>query len=93
MRDWEAELNELLKQTTNLVRTVEVRAELPGMTAGARVEPGDPPPLVKSGGSQREEIMRRVASFKAHQQRAIRDREEYATSVLMKMKATLKTSP
>jgi len=36
MRDWEAELNELLKHTT--IRTVEVRAEVPRMRAGAIVE-------------------------------------------------------
>lgn len=91
MRDWQAELDELLKQTTNLIRTVEVKREFPRVPAPVVVEPSDPPPVSKSGGSQREDIIKRVAAFKAHQQRAIRDREQYAAAVLMKMKATLRT--
>jgi hypothetical protein len=46
-------------------------------------------PVAESGGSQREEIRRRVASFKAHQQRFIREREAYAASVLVRLKASL----
>ncbi len=91
MRDWQIELDELFKQTTDLVRAVDVKAEVPRVPPRSVVEPVNPPPVTKVGGSQREEIMKRVAIFKAHQQRAIRDREQYATSVLMKMKATLKT--
>ena len=90
MRDWQAELNELLKQTTNLVRAVEVNAEVRHVPPRS-VQPVNPPPVAKSAGSQREEIMKRVAAFKAHQQRAIRDREQYATAVLSRMKATLRT--
>jgi hypothetical protein len=91
MRDWQAELDELFKQTASLVGRVDVKAELPRVPPQSAVEPVDQPALPKSGGSQREEIIRRVATFRAHQQRAIRDREQYATSVLMKMRATLRT--
>jgi hypothetical protein len=35
---------------------------------------------------EREEIRRRVATFKAHQQRLIRDRTEYADSVLSSLR-------
>jgi len=31
--------------------------------------------------SEREEIAQRVANFKAHQQRFMREREDYATSI------------
>jgi hypothetical protein len=40
---------------------------------------------MKWGGSEREEIRRRVANFKAHQQRFTRDREDYAASTLMRV--------
>lgn len=39
------------------------------------------------GGTEREEIMKLVRSFKAHQQRLIREREEYALSILSKMRS------
>jgi hypothetical protein len=38
-------------------------------------------PLVNWRVSERDEIMQRVASFKAHQQRFIREREDYAASI------------
>lgn len=91
MRNWQAELDELFKQTTNLVRAVEVKEEVPRVLPRSVVEAVNAPSVAKSVGSQREEIMKRVAAFKAHQQRVIRDREQYATSVLMRMKANLKT--
>jgi hypothetical protein len=40
------------------------------------------------GGPEREEISRRVANFKAHQQRFMREREDYAASVLKGMLAS-----
>ena len=40
---------------------------------------------MKWGGSEREEIRRRVANFKAHQQRFTREREDYAASTLMRV--------
>ena len=38
--------------------------------------------------SEREEIRHRVANFKAHQQRFIREREDYAASVFKRMLAS-----
>jgi hypothetical protein len=43
---------------------------------------------MKWGGPEREEIRQRVAAFKAHQERLIREREGYAVLTLGKMKAT-----
>ena len=40
---------------------------------------------MKWGGSEREEIRRRVANFKAHQQRFTKEREDYAASTLMRV--------
>jgi hypothetical protein len=43
---------------------------------------------MKWDGSEREEITQRVANFKAHQQRFIREREDYARSTLGRMQAS-----
>ena len=40
---------------------------------------------MKWGGSEREEIRRRVANFKAHQQRFTKEREDYAASTLIRV--------
>jgi hypothetical protein len=40
---------------------------------------------MKWGGSEREEIGKRVATFKANQQRFTREREDYALSTLMRV--------
>jgi len=47
-------------------------------------EIAEPPRLepMKWGGSEREEIRKRVATFKANQQRFTREREDYAVSTL-----------
>src|SRR3982074_2598942 len=42
---------------------------------------------IKWGGSEREEIRQRVATFKAHQQRFTREREDYARPTLMRVQA------
>ena len=39
---------------------------------------------MKWNGSAREEIRQRIATFKAHQQRFIREREDYALSTLLR---------
>ena len=89
MSNWRAELDELLKQNTTFIKLVNVKIEIPRTPPRAIAEPFTSHPIAKSGDSEREEIMKRVASFKAHQQRATREREEYASSVLVKLKASL----
>jgi hypothetical protein len=89
MKDWQAELEELFKQSTNFVKSVALKIEVPRVRLRAIVEPVIAPPVAKVTSSEREEIAKRVASFRAHQQRAIREREEYAASVLVRLKATL----
>ena len=90
MRDWQTELDELSRQATNFVKTVEMKAKPSVASARSVLKPAAARfPIAESG--EREEIMERVARFRAYQQRAIRDREEYATSVMVKMKANLRT--
>jgi hypothetical protein len=51
------------------------------------IEP-DPIPAVKWMDSEREEIRQRVAKFRAHQQRLIKDRKDYAASEWERMLAS-----
>jgi hypothetical protein len=48
----------------------------------------NPIPAVKGIESEREEIRQRVATFKAHQQRFIRERKDYAASEWNRMLAS-----
>jgi hypothetical protein len=88
MNDWHTELEELFKRNANFVKSVELKVEAARVVPSAIVEPVIAPPVVKVS-SEREEIIKRVASFKAHQRRAIHERETYATSVLVRLKAML----
>ena len=45
-------------------------------------------PMKRNLELDREEIRQRVASFREHQQRLIREREDYARSTLMRMQAS-----
>jgi hypothetical protein len=90
MRDWQTELDELSRHATDFVKTVKMKAKPSAVSARLVFKPASAPFFTAKSG-EREEIMERVARFKEHQQRAIRDREEYATSVLIKMKATPRT--
>jgi hypothetical protein len=47
---------------------------------------------MKWGGSEREEIGKRIATFKANQQRFTREREDYALSTLMRVQGGI-TAP
>jgi hypothetical protein len=89
MSDWQAELDELFRQNAVSLKSIELKVEVPRVPPRGTVEPVVSPLVAKSRGSEREQIMKRVASFKAHQQRAIREREEYAASVLVRLKAIL----
>jgi hypothetical protein len=86
MNDWQADLEDLFRQTANFAKSVELKIEVPRVPPRVIVNPVVSP---RVAGSEREEIMKRVVSFKAHQRRAIREREEYAASVLVRLKATL----
>ena len=96
MSDWRAELDALVSETMDFARNLRsqlpvsigmpepTRPELRGRSrSGAvRLEP------MNWGRSEREEIQRRVASFKAHQQQHTRQREDYAASEWKRMLAS-----
>lgn len=98
MSDWKAELDALVSETMDFARNL--RSQLP--VSIAPPEPIRPKPLklepvklepvklepMNWGGSEREEIQRRVANFKAHQQHHTRQREDYAASEWKRMLAS-----
>ena len=98
MSDWRAELDALVSETMDFARNL--RSQLPvsiGMPEPTRPEPVRPEPArpepvrlepMNWGGSEREEIQRRVASFKAHQQHHTRQREDHAASEWKRMLAS-----
>ena len=77
---------------------VDVRAEL--ATALEIVDAAEPPPLpVQPAPRQvaltdiQKEIRDRVASFRAHQQRFNKEREEYFSATIARLKASMKDLP
>jgi hypothetical protein len=83
MINWKADLDSLLEETMTFARSV-------GVEPPSKQRPWFEPkmPLVNWRVSQREEIEQRVAAFKSHQQRLIREREEYAAAQLKRMRAS-----
>jgi hypothetical protein len=83
MADWKPDLDAIVNETMALAKGISHERPLPReMVERVGLKPLD------WGGPEREEISRRVANFKAHQQRFIRDREDYAASVLKRMLAS-----
>jgi hypothetical protein len=78
---------------------VDVRAEL--ATALEIVDAAEPPPMRVQASESRQvaltdiqkEIRDRVASFRAHQQRFNKEREEYFSATIAKLKASMKDLP
>ena len=72
-----------------LAHSQEVASPAPERARPTFDEADEPQPMKRDLELQREEIRQRVANFKAHQQRLIREREDYARSTLMRMQASL----
>jgi hypothetical protein len=83
MADWKTELNALVEETNAFVKSIRVQPPMPRTI----VEPNRMPPVNRLE-SEREEIRQRVANFKAHQQRFIRERKDYAASEWKRMIAS-----
>jgi hypothetical protein len=87
---WQAELETLIEETMAHVKAVKGANDKPvvplKMIERAIAEsprPARPEPMTESAaGSEREEIARRVASFKAVQERMQREREDYCERTL-----------
>jgi hypothetical protein len=83
MVSWKADLDSLIEETMTFTKSVRVEPPMPR----AIIEPNRIP-LVNWRESERDEIKRRVANFKAHQQRFIREREDHVAAELKRMRAS-----
>jgi hypothetical protein len=77
MTNWQADLDALVQETMAFTKGVRVDPPMPRVV----VEPNRMPPT-NLNKSERDEIRRRVANFKAHQERFAREREDFAASLL-----------
>jgi hypothetical protein len=85
MRDWKAEVDALVAETMAFAKSVDDELRRPAPQPREYIERIGLKPL-DYGGSERDEILKRVATFRAHQQRFAREREDYAVSTLRKVK-------
>lgn len=82
MLDFKTNLDRFIEETEAFTKSVPVEQ----LMTRTVVEPNRTP-SVNWEDSEREEIGRRVANFKVHQQRFTREREDYAASELKRMLA------
>ncbi|MCD9824062.1 hypothetical protein [Bradyrhizobium japonicum] len=90
MYDWKSELDALVAETMAFTRSLKVEIEPPRpqpKEVAERVEYSEP----GYGVSERDQIRKRVESFKAHQERFMREREEYADSLLRRIRPITKS--
>jgi hypothetical protein len=89
---WKADLDSLVEQTMALVKNVPDDAKFEPTSRTVEEEAHEPSgtfePMIWPK-SVREEAWRRVASFKAHQQRLQREREDYCDQTLAKARGLL----
>jgi hypothetical protein len=83
MNNWKADLDALIDETMAFAKRVRAETPMPRTI----VDPNRVPPINWSK-SERQEIGERVANFKAHQQRLMREREDYAASEWKRMRAS-----
>ncbi|MHB0772900.1 hypothetical protein ACYCVF_31920 [Bradyrhizobium sp. 1.29L] len=86
MHDWKSELDALVAETTAFARSLKVDEQPQPKKVAEQVTPSVP----DYGGSERDEIRKRVETFQAHQERFMREREEYADSLLRRIKPIAK---
>lgn len=79
--DWKAQLNALVTETKAYTESLNWEAGRPRAQPPEVVERIGLNPL-DYGGSERDEIRKRVENFRKHQERFSREREEYAASIL-----------
>ena len=83
MRDWKAELDVLVAETMALTSNPDDNVARPRPQPQETTESIGLNPIDWRD-AEREAIRQRVETFRANQQRFIREREEYAASVLLK---------
>ena len=81
MTNWQADLDALVQETMALTKSVRVESPIPRAVV-------DPKRMLalNLNNSERDQIRQRVANFKAHQERFAREREDYAASLLERMR-------
>jgi hypothetical protein len=90
MADWKADLDALVAATSAFANTMNDRAAQPLPQPRETIQRVELAPI-DWGGPEREEIRKRVETFKAHQQRFAREREDYAASVLRSVRSPTKS--
>lgn len=83
MTNWKADIDALIEETMAFAKRIDVAPTMPRTI----VEPNRMP-SVNWMSSEREEIRQRVANFKAHQQRFLREREDFVASEWKRMRAS-----
>ncbi|MCS3765848.1 MULTISPECIES: hypothetical protein [Bradyrhizobium] len=89
MHHWKKELDALVAETLAFTKSLKVQIELPRPESKKVVDPSDLT-LPDYGGSERDEIRKRVESFKEQQVRFMREREEYAELLLRRIRPITK---
>ncbi|MBW5440556.1 hypothetical protein FXB41_39070 [Bradyrhizobium canariense] len=83
MHDWKSELEALLAETMEFTKSLKIERSTPEVRKV--VEPHELS-FPDYGGSERDEIRKRVESFKVHQERFMREREQHAESLLRRIR-------
>jgi hypothetical protein len=81
MTNWQVDLDALVEETMAFAKSIGVET----LTPRTLMEPKRTPPA-NLNNSERDQIRQRVANFKAHQERFAREREEFAASLLKRMR-------
>jgi len=85
MRDWKSELDALVAEAMAFAGSLKVELERPRPPL-KEVDDLNGPSVPEDGSSERDQIRKRVERFKAHQERLMREREEYANSLLRRIR-------
>ncbi|WFU39891.1 hypothetical protein QA640_37070 [Bradyrhizobium sp. CB82] len=89
MRDWKSELDALVAEAMAFAGSLKVEIDkAPASNEKSRRQDGRSVP--DYGDSERDQIRKRVEGFKAYQERFMREREEYANSVLRRIRPITK---
>ena len=104
MMNWKQELDALTESTMAFVREIrhQPTPDLPVAIPAEQAPPTDTPKPVDQRAtivptvwatSQRDEVRQRVSSFKAHQEKITREREDYYLQMKTKMLAPVDPDP
>jgi hypothetical protein len=88
--DWKPELDALIESTMALAQDVKARS-ISDLALDVSA-PAYAAPMTRPT-SEREEILRRVSNFRAHQEKMTREREDYYLQTKAKMLAIIDPNP